>query len=121
MEAGVSPGISPDLHAPEIVAPGEEPEMNLHGDIEGSPFSREPGKISLAEAGEEDEKRRAKRKGADADASDEAATRERVIESRKTGISTETLAAQDEAGIKREGPTGEPPEAKSKASGSSKK
>lgn len=90
-QAGVSPGINPDLHAPEIQLPGETAETNLHGDVEGSPYSANPGEISLSEAAD-----RAKAGDADQPAEDMADTREREVESRRTGVDTETLAAEDE-------------------------
>lgn len=90
-EAGLTPGLTPDLHAPEISPPSLEPETNLHGDIEGSPYSSSPGEMSLHEAAEQ-EKSQPSQAGADA-----ADTREREIESRVTGVDTETLAAEDEA------------------------
>lgn len=89
-DAGVTPGINPRLHAPEIVNPADEPETNLHGDIDGSPYSRNPGEISVAEAAE-----RAAAGGASG--ADKQSTREREIESRKSGVPTETLARAEEA------------------------
>lgn len=38
------------LHVPRIDLPRDTEETHLHGDIEGSPYSRTPGKMSLAEA-----------------------------------------------------------------------
>lgn len=90
-KAEITPGINPDLHAPEIQLPGDTVETNLHGDIEGSPYSAEPGKMSLAEAADKDAE------GAAAQAAaDRADTRAREAESRRTGTPTETLAAEDE-------------------------
>lgn len=89
-EAGFVPGITPDLHAPEIVLPGNAQQTNLHGDIDGSPYSANPGEISLAEAAE-------KAKGEADPSGDMVDTRAREIESRVTGVDTETLAAEDEA------------------------
>lgn len=85
-------GVTADLHAPEIVNPATAPEMNLHGDIEGSPYSANPGEISLAEA--------ADKAGAGASAEDmaedRADTRARERESRRTGVPAEQLAAEEE-------------------------
>lgn len=91
-DAGQVPGINPDLHSPEIALPGDTVETNLHGDVAGSPYSSTPGEISLAEAGEQD-----KAANANQPASDAAGTREIEMESRRTGVSTETLAAAEEA------------------------
>lgn len=89
--AGLTAGVTPDLHAPEIVSPADETETNLHGDIDGSPYSANPGEMTLADAAEQD-------KAAPEQAmSDADGTREREIESRVTGVDTETLAAEDEA------------------------
>lgn len=90
-DAGLTAGVTPDLHAPEITHPSEESEINLHGDIDGSPFSANPGEMSLADAAEVD------KANADAAVSDDDATRQREVESRITGVDTETLAAEDEA------------------------
>jgi hypothetical protein len=90
-EAGLTPGITPDLHAPEITHPGDEEEINLHGDVDGSPFSANPGEMSVAEAAEKS------KDGADQPSEDMADTRERERESRLTGTPTEALAADDEA------------------------
>jgi hypothetical protein len=98
--AGLTPGINPDLHAPEISNPANEPELNLHGDVAGSPFSSTPGEISLAQAGD---------KGKDANAAkDDAGTRAVEMESRRTGVSTGVLAAEDEGNS----PTPKPPAAR---------
>lgn len=84
-------GITPDLHAPEIVSPADEPELNLHGDVEGSPYGRNPGEMSLAEAAEQE------KADAEGPAEDMADTRAREAESRRTGVPTEVLAAEDDA------------------------
>lgn len=103
-DAGLTPGITPDLHAPEISPPHMESETNLHGDVAGSPYSDSPGEISLKQAAEQD-KANASQPRADA-----AGTRGREIESRVTGIDTETLAAEDEA--EGDGPKPKPSKAK---------
>lgn len=97
-DAGLTPGITPDLHAPEIANPAEQPETNLHGDVPGSPYSSTPGEMSLGEA--------AAKEQADATpAADDADTRAREVESRRTGVPTEQLAAEDEAeGNEKPGP-----------------
>jgi single-stranded DNA-binding protein len=45
------------LHVPRIDLPKDTRETQLHADIEGSPFSRTPGKMTLAEAAEQAESR----------------------------------------------------------------
>lgn len=82
-------GITADLHAPEIVNPADAPEMNLHGDVEGSPYSANPGEISLSEAAE-------KAKGDVDPSGDMVETRAREFESQRTGVPTEQLAAEEE-------------------------
>lgn len=92
-EAGwLAPGVNPDLHAPEISQPGDESEVNLHGDVEGSPYSTSPGEISLSEAAD-----KAGKPDPQAAVSDDDGTREREVESRGRGVSTEALARDDEA------------------------
>lgn len=93
---GGVPGINPSLHAPEISDPADEGEVNLHGDVPGSPYSSNPGEISLSEAAEQ------AKAAADAPAEDDDAdTRQREAKSRQTGVSTETLAAKDDAATAR--------------------
>lgn len=93
--SGLKPGVSPDLHAPSISHDGAAPEINLHGDVPGSPYSSTPGEISLTEAAEAE---RAAMADPDQAAEDDADTREREVGSRRTGVPTEQLAAEDEAG-----------------------
>jgi hypothetical protein len=90
-DAGLTPGITPDLHAPEIVHPADTTETNLHGDVPGSPYSTTPGEMSVAEAAEQSQA------ASSAPATDDRDTRARELESRRTGVDTETLAAEDEA------------------------
>jgi hypothetical protein len=89
-DMGLTPGLTPDLHAPEISDPSLETEKNLHGDVPGSPYSPTPGEMSLGEAAD-------KAKEAAPQAADDADTRARELESRRTGVPTETLAAEDDA------------------------
>jgi hypothetical protein len=52
--AGSAPGVTAELKVPEISNPSDEAEVNLHGDVAGSPYSATPGTMSLAEADEAD-------------------------------------------------------------------
>lgn len=106
--AGVKPGVNPELHA-ESIEPGPESGINLHGDVPGSPYSSNPGEMTLGEAAEQ-----AKANADEQAAADDADTRDREVESRATGVPTERLAAKDEAG-------GDDPEPAPKRSGGSKK
>jgi hypothetical protein len=106
-DAGKVPGIEPELKAPVIVDPSDAAEVNLHGGVPGSPYSSNPGEVSMEDARKQDEEEAATTR-----AEDDAQTRMREIESQRTGVPTETLAAQED----------EPePEPKRSSSRSSKK
>jgi hypothetical protein len=83
---GTGAGIDPDLHASDhVTSIVDQPERNLHGDVPGSPYAAPDSATVDANAPQGTPR------------ADDAETRAREMESRKTGVPTETLAAEDEA------------------------